>query len=98
MSKFSGLLSEEKPKRTPAKKAQPAPARPRHVERRGRPAGAAGGKRSNPEYVAITAYLRKQTRLDVVSRLARKLPEDEEMDLSELIEKLLSGWLKRSDT
>jgi hypothetical protein len=47
------------------------------------------GKNSNPEYVQISAYIKKETRLK-----ARKLLVDSDEDLSDVIEKLLSEWIE----
>ena len=48
------------------------------------------GKRSDPDYVQISAYIRKETH-----RLAKRklLEEDSERDLSDVIEELLSNWV-----
>jgi hypothetical protein len=48
------------------------------------------GKRSDPDYVQISAYIRKETH-----RLAKRklLEEDSEQDLSDVIEELLSNWV-----
>lgn len=54
--------------------------------RRGRPAG----KRSDPEYDQVTAYIRRQTYRDV--RIAL-LTRGHEQEFSELVEELLAGWL-----
>lgn len=55
--------------------------------RRGRPSG----KRSDPDYVGFTTYIRKGTHREVKIAL---LQEGEGRELSELVEELLSGWLK----
>lgn len=47
------------------------------------------GKNSNPDYVQISAYIRKDTRLK-----ARRLLLGSEEDLSDVIEKLLCEWVK----
>jgi hypothetical protein len=64
--------------------AQAPEAEPR---RRGRPSG----KRSDPDYVGFTTYIRKDTHHDVKVAL---LQEKEGRELSELVEELLAGWLK----
>ncbi len=64
--------------------ARAAGAEPR---RRGRPSG----KRSDPDYVGFTTYIRKDTHHDVKLAL---LQEKKGRELSELVEELLSGWLK----
>jgi hypothetical protein len=55
---------------------------------RGRPAG----KRSDPEFQPTTVLLRKATKKAAI----RKLEDtDARKDLSDLIEQLLNGWVKR---
>ena len=76
-SKFEGIFSV-KGKR--AKKA--APAQPRASSR-------PPGKRSDPDYTQITAYIRKGTHEDVMRAIYKR------QELSELIEELLAGWLKK---
>ncbi len=56
--------------------------------RRGRPAG----KRTDPEYSQVTAYIRKSTHHAVKVRL---LQQGEGREFSELVEELLSDWLKK---
>jgi hypothetical protein len=46
------------------------------------------GKNSNPNYVQISAYIRKDTRLN-----AKRLLLGTENDLSDLIERLVSEWV-----
>lgn len=93
MSKFDSLFEARGAKGGPGKKArkatkgdhaQAAEAEPR---RRGRPSG----KRSDPDYVGFTTYIRKDTHHDVKVAL---LQEKEGRELSELVEELLAGWLK----
>lgn len=93
MSKFDSLFevrgtgggpSKKVSKATKGGKAQAAEAEPR---RRGRPSG----KRSDPDYVGFTTYIRKDTHHDVKVAL---LQEKEGRELSELVEDLLAGWLK----
>jgi hypothetical protein len=50
-----------------------------------------GAKRTDAEYVKLTHYLSKETHFAVKARL---LEEDQGRDFSELIEELLSAWLK----
>lgn len=56
-------------------------------KRRGRPYG----KRSDPDYVGFTTYIRKATHKQVKRAL---LEGDEDRELSELVEDLLVAWLK----
>ncbi len=55
--------------------------------KRGRPPG----KRSDPDFEAITAYIRKDTHRDVKIALLRK---GNRREFSELVEDLLVAWLK----
>jgi hypothetical protein len=54
--------------------------------KRGRPRG----KRSNEEFVQVTAYIEKQTHRDVKIAL---LTEGEGREFSELVENLLAEWI-----
>ena len=56
-------------------------------KRRGRPPG----KRSDPNYTQITAYVRTKTIDDVKVKLIK---QGSKQDASELIEELLSAWLR----
>lgn len=56
-------------------------------KKRGRPKG----KRSDPEYEQVTAYIRKATHTSVKIAL---LQENQGREFSELVEELLSQWLK----
>ncbi len=92
MGKFKGLfdtLEKDKQKtpakrKAPAKKPQPAP-----VARRGRPSGSLGGKRSDPNYTQLIAYVKKETHSALKVALA---PDGE---ISELVQQLLDDWLKK---
>lgn len=78
-SKFDGIFAA---KGKGAKK----PAAPTQAARASkRPAG----KRSDPDYTQITAYIRKGTHEDVMRAIYKR------QELSELIEELLAGWLKK---
>lgn len=55
---------------------------------RGRPAT---GKRSDPDYETTTVFLRRATK----TAAAKLLIDDRDNDLSDVLEKLLSGWVKR---
>jgi hypothetical protein len=57
-------------------------------KKRGRPPG----KRSDPGYTQITAYVRTQTIDNVKVKLIK---QGSKQDASELIEELLSAWLRR---
>lgn len=98
MSKFRGVLDaargrereeEESPAaRKGARKKVPAPpAAPAAKRGRGRPTG----KRSDPDYEQVTSYIRRQTYADVKIELIR---EGQKREFSELVEELLSKWLR----
>jgi len=50
----------------------------------------APGKRSRPDFIRTTVYMRDDTKLKAV-RLLQDLKDDR--DLSDLIESLVSGWV-----
>lgn len=54
--------------------------------KRGRPKA----KRSNPDFIGFTTYIRKETHLNVKIEI---LKEGNNRELSELVEELLSTWL-----
>jgi hypothetical protein len=96
VSKFSGIFEAAKDqspaprqKRTP--KASARAAATVSSRRRGRPPG----KRSDPDYEAITAYIRKDTHRDVKITL---LQMGHGQEFSELVEELLAKWLKLKST
>lgn len=94
-SKFSSILERKKePDAEPPEAAaevmpppSPAPAKAVPAKKRGRPSG----KRSDAEYVQTTAYIHKDTHRDVKIAL---LKSGSELDFSELVDDLLSNWLK----
>lgn len=85
-SKFKGILERAKEREStpPAEEAPvPSPA----PKKRGRPSG----KRSDAEYVQVTAYIHKDTHRDVKIEL---LKSGDDKDFSELVDSLLANWLK----
>jgi hypothetical protein len=56
---------------------------------RGRPAT---GKRSNPEWKLYSHFLKKQTQRAAAAKLQA---EDSGRDLSDVLQELLDGWLKK---
>jgi hypothetical protein len=48
------------------------------------------GKRSHPDFTQITAYVKKNTHEDVMRKIYKR------QELSELLEDLLTDWLKKS--
>jgi hypothetical protein len=86
-SKFGGIVDATRARQGGAPEPEP--------QQETRPeAKKANGKSSNPEYKQISAYIRRSTHRDAIKRLA---DEDGRRDLSDVIEELLSQWLK-SDT
>jgi hypothetical protein len=65
-------------------------ARPPAVSPRGR-GRPATGKRSDPDYESTTVFLRKETKIAA----ARLLIGEKGQDLSDVLEKLLSGWVRK---
>ena len=74
MSKFQGILDSHK--------------KPIQAETQGKPK--TKGKRSDPDYEQVSAYIRKETYRNVKIAL---LQEEEKRDFSDLVEALLSEWL-----
>lgn len=93
-SKFSGALSrlrEPQPEemREPPTVIAAAPAATPEPMAKGR--GRPPGKRSDPDFKPTTVFLRNQTKRAAVRQLEDR---DDNRDLSELVEDLLSQWLK----
>ena len=92
-SALAGIRQQQHPEtveETPPTAVPPPPPVPERAGKgsRGRPAG----KRSDPEFQPTTVLLRKATKKAAI----RKLEDtDARKDLSDLIEQLLNGWVKR---
>jgi hypothetical protein len=91
-SKFQGILQQAKDRKPEGEAEEaappsPAPALPPAPKKRGRPSG----KRSDADYVQVTAYIHKDTHRDVKIAL---LKSGGEKDFSELVDDLLAEWLK----
>jgi hypothetical protein len=97
-SKFTGILShakgrEPEPKREPQPPAiespppSPAPVETPAPKKRGRPAG----KRSDPGYVQVTAYIPSELHHNIKLAL---LQERKGREFSELVGELLAAWLE----
>ena len=81
-SKFTELLRNRQGNSEPKAKATPKP---------GRPGGQ--GKRGNPDYAQVTAYIPKTLHDETKVNLIRQ----GNREFSQLVEELLSGWnLKQS--
>ena len=77
----------------PVEPTQPKdiPPKPTPEKKRGRPAT---GKRSDPNWIGRTYYIRKETDLDVEGELLQLKREGVELDKSELADALLAAWVK----
>jgi hypothetical protein len=75
---------EEKP-------PEPAIASEESNKKRGRPAT---GKRSDPDWIGRTYYIRKETDLDIEDELIKLKRSDINLDKSELVDFLLAAWVK----
>lgn len=58
---------------------------------RGRPAT---GKRSDPDWIGRTYYIRRETDLDISGELLELKRKGIEIDKSELVDSLLAAWVK----
>lgn len=85
MSRTNATSKAKGNDKTSSKKSSPAAQVT--TKKRGRPSG----KRSNPDYVQTTAYVRGDTYKAIKIAL---IEEDQGREYSELIEELLSTWLK----
>ncbi|HEY0461271.1 MAG TPA: hypothetical protein VGC97_19200 [Pyrinomonadaceae bacterium] len=86
MSKFDGLLSV-KTKQESNKAAKTAP---EVVSAQRNSKLKSPGKRSDPSYTQITAYIRKETHESVMRQIYKR------QEFSELIEELLTDWMKKA--
>ncbi len=82
-SKFKKVLDAAK-----GREPEPEPESPQSAKKRGRPAG----KRSDPDYEQVTAYIRRDTYRATKIAL---LQQGNEQEFSELVEELLNEWLGR---
>ena len=92
-SKFSGALAKlnQRPSGQPVEQSPIQPISPQEEPGRGK--GRPPGKRSDPAYQPTTVLLRKQTK-----KAANRQLEDEAtgQDLSDLIEELLTQWIRKA--
>jgi hypothetical protein len=92
MSKFQGILQARRaitgvPEDSDTQKSESSAIRVAE-KKRGRPAA----KRSDPDFLQVTAYIRKETHRKTKIRL---LEEGEGREFSELVEVMLEEWLDR---
>ena len=83
---ISPLSAEQPPAAAPTQ-----PADPQVNRKRGRPAT---GKRSDPEWIGRTYYIRRGTDLDVEDELLHLKRQGIDLDKSELVDSLLIAWAK----
>jgi hypothetical protein len=92
MSKFQGILQARRaPSSVPDISDTQKPESPAirvSEKKRGRPAA----KRSDPDFLQVTAYIRKETHRKTKIRL---LEEGQGREFSELVEVMLEEWLDR---
>lgn len=87
MSKFDGILSA---KSSGDAKTDSKPAARKNVKAAKMEEPKRVGKRSDPDYTQITAYVRKNTHEDVMRKIYKR------QEFSELLEELLTEWLRKS--
>ena len=85
-SKFKGILERAKEREVEPQVEESPPPSPA-PKKRGRPSG----KRSDAEYVQVTAYIHKDTHRNVKIAL---LKSGSDKDFSDLVDKLLTDWLE----
>lgn len=88
-SKFKGILERTKEREPETDLGEPAPlpSPAPNAIKRGRPAG----KRSDSDFIQVTAYIRKSIHRDVKIAL---LKSGRDQDFSELVDALLEAWVK----
>ncbi len=64
---------------------------PESIKKRGRPAT---GKRSDPDWIGRTYYIRKETDFDIEDELIKLKRIGINLDKSELVDFLLGAWVK----
>ena len=80
------------PKPTPEEKPPEPEVTPEEpTKKRGRPAT---GKRSDPDWIGRTYYIRKETDFDVEDELIKLKREGINIDKSELVDFLLAAWVQ----
>jgi hypothetical protein len=91
-SKDSGSEILAEPSSAPESIETPvASSSPTELKKRGRPAT---GKRSDAAWIGRTYYVKRETDLDVEDELLNLKRQGVELDKSELVDYLLSAWVK----
>lgn len=93
MSMFDKLASTRKAKQPEQQKAQPQPVPELEPEPEQKRKGRPKGKRSNPDYTQVGAYIPI-----ALEKQVKKLLVDEEFDFSELVSQLLEDWVKQKSS
>lgn len=98
-SKFDEIIKNARGEEREVEPEATAASRPkiRKIEREETPAtklrGRPRAKHSDPDFQQITAYIREKTYTDIKIAL---LQQGSKQDFSELVEELLSNWLRRT--
>lgn len=79
------------PKPTPEEKPPEIAIAEEPTKKRGRPAT---GKRSDPDWIGRTYYIRKETDFDIEDELVKLKRAGINLDKSELVDFLLGAWVK----
>ena len=88
-SKFKGILerAKERESETPFEEPEAPPSPAPSPVKRGRPSG----KRSDADFIQVTAYIRKTIHREVKIAL---LKSGNDQDFSELVDALLETWVQ----
>jgi len=79
------------PKPTPEEKPPETAIAEEPTKKRGRPAT---GKRSDPDWIGRTYYIRKETDFDIEDELVKLKRAGFNLDKSELVDSLLAAWVQ----
>jgi hypothetical protein len=93
--KFKGIAPVESAARTPTQRRNKDAAT--LARRVGRPSGAAGGKRSDPDYIQTSIYLRREVHeqlRDALHDVNKGKRQQDRRDLGDLLEEWAEKWLK----
>jgi ribosome-binding protein aMBF1 (putative translation factor) len=88
MAKFDGIFTAQEKRTPPPATAAPKPKKVSPTTKAPTPKRATG-KRSDPDFTQITAYVRKDTHQDVMQAIYKQ------REFSDLIQELLAAWLKK---
>ncbi len=93
MSKFKALFEEANQDQPSAVKDEEKPAKGKKHDVVKTPAARTKGKRSDPNYTGVFAYVPVKLHEDVMVNLVRR----RDLDFSGLIEQLMDKWLKEQN-